>query len=89
MVMWFYDEVGEMQDFQSLRQDVRRLEKEYLELRVLLRDTKTAHQKNPKNNYLQAKINYLKKRLKDLEGKAPRFSSDVPLEIALWGTPHG
>ena len=89
MVMWFYDEAGEMKDFQDLRKDIRRLEKEYLEIRILLRDSDEALRADPGSEYLQAKVKYLKKRLKDLGKLAPRLSSDVPLEIALWGTPHG
>lgn len=89
MVMWFYDEAGEMKDFQDLRKDIRRLEKEYLEIRTLLRDSEEALRADPDSEYFQAKVKYLKKRLKDLEKLAPRLSSDVPLEIALWGTPHG
>ena len=89
MVMWFYDEAGEMKDFQDLRKDIRRLEKEYLEIRTLLRDSEEALRADPDSEYLQAKVKYPKKRLKDLGKLAPRLSSDVPLEIALWGTPHG
>lgn len=89
MAMWFYDEMEEMQDFISLRKEIRHLEKEYVEIRVLQRDTIEALRADPDNKYLQAKVKYLNKRLKDLERKAPRLSSDVPLEIALWGTPHG
>ena len=89
MVMWFHDEAGEMRDFQLFHKEIRQLEKEYLELRVLSRDTQETLRADPDNEYLQAKVNYLNKRLKDLERKAPRLSSDVPLEIALWGTPHG
>ena len=89
MVMWFYDEAGEMKDFQDLRKDIRRLEKEYLEIRTLLRDSEEALRADPDSEYLQAKLKYLNKRLKDIEEKGPRLSADVPLEIALWGTPHG
>jgi hypothetical protein len=89
MVMWFYDKAGEMKDFQDLRKDIRRLEKEYLEIRTLLRDSEESLRDDPASEYFLAKVKYLKKRLKDLEKLAPRLSSDVPLEIALWGTPHG
>lgn len=89
MVMWFYDEAEEMQNFQFLRKEVRRIEKEYLEIRVLLRDTEKALRADPDNEYLKAKVMYLNKRLKDLERKPPRLSSDIPLEIALFAPPHG
>jgi hypothetical protein len=88
-IMWFYDEAGEWSEYQDLRQAVRSLEGEYLEIRILLRDADKALRLDPDNDYLKAKINYLSKRLLDLEKKAPRLSSDIPLEIALFSPPHG
>jgi hypothetical protein len=38
MSMWLYDDVNEMQEFQNLREEVKRLEKEYLDLRIQLRE---------------------------------------------------
>ena len=89
MAMWFYDEAGEMEAFQALRKEIRSLEKEYLELRKLLSNTEQALREDPDSEYLTAKVLYIKKRIKDLDKKAPRLSSDVPLEYALWGPPHG
>jgi len=89
MSMWLYDDVQEMQDFQDLRTEVKRLEKEYLELRVLLRDTEADLRTDPGSEYLKAKVEYLNKRLKDIEKMAPRLSADHPLEIALFAPPHG
>ena len=87
--MWFYDEAGEMEAFQALRKEIRSLEKEYLELRKLLSNAEQALRSDPDSQYLKAKVLYLKKRINDLDKKAPRLSSDVPLEYALWGPPHG
>jgi len=87
--MWLYDEMQEMQDFQNLRTEVKRLEKEYLELRVLLRDTEADLRTDPNSEYLKAKVEYLNKRLKDMEKMAPRLAADHPLEIALFAPPHG
>jgi hypothetical protein len=39
MSMWLYDDAKEMEEFQALRREVKRYEKEYLDLRVQLRDT--------------------------------------------------
>ncbi|MFH1992514.1 MAG: hypothetical protein ABIK98_08920 [Pseudomonadota bacterium] len=89
MSMWLYDEMQEMQDFQNLRTEVKRLEKEYLELRVLLRDTEADLRTDPNSEYLKAKVEYLNKRLKDMEKMAPRLAADHPLEIALFAPPHG
>jgi len=89
MSMWLYDDVQEMQDFQILRQEVIRLEREYLDLRVQLRDTETNLRSDPDNEYLRAKTKYLNKRIKDIEKKGPRLADDHPLEISLFGPPHG
>lgn len=89
MGMWLYDDVQEMQDFQILRREIKRLEKEYLDLRIQLRDTETDLRSNPDDEYLKAKVTYLNKRLIDIEKKGPRLADDHPLEISLFGPPHG
>ena len=89
MSMWIYDDAKESEEFQLLRGEVKRLEKEYLDLRIQLRDTEMALRSDPDNEYLEAKVKYLNKRLKNIEKMGPRFDSDYPLEIALFGPPHG
>ena len=89
MGMWLYDDAQEMEEFQVLRREVKRLEKEYLELRALLRDTEEDLRSDLDNEYLQTKVKYLRKRLKDLERKAPRLAADHPLEVSLFAPPHG
>jgi hypothetical protein len=89
MSMWLYDEVREMEDFQLYQKEVRRLEREYLEIRILLRDAEQDYRQDPENEYLEAKMRYLQKRLKDLEGQAARLAADHPLEISLFAPPHG
>ena len=87
--MWLYDDVTEMEDFQNYQKEVRRIEREYLEIRILLRDAEEDYRKDPDSEYLEAKVKYLKKRLKGLESKGARLAADHPLEIALWAPPHG
>lgn len=89
MGMWLYDDLREMEDFQTYRREVRILEKEYLEIRLLLQNAEEALRSDPDSDYLQAKVRYLKKRQQDLEARAPRLAADHPLEIALWAPPHG
>lgn len=89
MGMWLYDDVREMKDFQILRREIKRLEKEYLDLRTQLRDTEADLRSDPDNEYLKAKVKYLNKRQKDIEKKGPRLADDHPLEISLFGPPHG
>jgi hypothetical protein len=89
MGMWLYDDAGEMEEYQIYQQEVRRLEREYLEIRVLLRDAEEHFRADPESKYLDAKVKYLQKRLLDLESQSPRLAADHPLEIALWAPPHG
>jgi len=87
--MWLYDELREMEDFQLYQKEVRRFEREYLEIRILLRDAEQDYGKDPDSEYLKAKVNYLRKRLKDLESQEARLAADHPLEISLFAPPHG
>lgn len=87
--MWLYDELREMEEFQLYQKEVRGLEREYLEIRILLRDAEQQYGKDPDSEYLKAKVNYLRKRLKDLESQAARLAADHPLEISLFAPPHG
>ncbi len=89
MTMWFYDDARETLGYQNLRREVKRLEKEYLDLRIQLRDTEADLRADPDSEYLKAKVKYLNKRLKDIEKKGPRLAADHPLEIALFAPPHG
>ena len=89
MSMWIYDDCKENEHFQNLRNEVKLIEREYLELRVLLRDAETDLRSDPDSEYLNAKVTYLTKRVKGLEKKAPRLAADYPLEISLFGAPHG
>ena len=89
MGMWLYDDAREMEDFQIYQSEVRGLEREYLEIRVLLRDAEEDFRADPESEYLAAKVKYLKKRQEDLESQGPRLAADHPLEISLWAPPHG
>lgn len=85
-LMWFFDEAPE--DYKNFRKKALPVEKEYLELRVLLRDAEEALRDDPEDEYNQAKVRYLKKRLKDLEEQAPWLVSGLLQEYGLWGVPH-
>lgn len=89
MSMWLYDELREMEDFQLYQKEVRRLETEYLEIRILLRDAEQDYGKDPDSEYLKAKVNYLRERQKGLESQEARLGADHPLEISLFAPPHG
>lgn len=89
MAMWLYDDAREMEDFQNYQKEVRLIEREYLEIRVLLREAEGELRADPESEYPQAKVKYLQKRLKDLESQAARLAADHPLEISLFAPPHG
>lgn len=85
--MWAYDEPEEL--WQDFRRETRQIEREYSELRVALRDAEMGLRTSPENPHLQARLKYLRKRLEDLERQAPWISAEVPVEVLLWGVPHG
>lgn len=89
MSMWFFDETGDLPEYQALREEVRRLEKEYLELRVLLKEAEAALRAAPDDEYLKARVQYFRKRVQGLEEKPPRLASEYPLEVFLFTPPHG
>ncbi|MDH3956881.1 MAG: hypothetical protein OET81_09325, partial [Desulfobacteraceae bacterium] len=59
MGMWLYDDCKEMEDFLHWRGEIKRLEKEYLDLRTQLRDTEADLRSDPASEYLKAKVKYL------------------------------
>jgi len=63
------------------RNSVQHLEREYLDLRILLRDTEADLRSNPENQELNERVAYLKSRLKDLESRYPWISTGRPSEI--------
>ena len=84
MVMWPCDKTGDiLKEYQNFREEARRLEKEYLEIRVLVRDAEAALHADPENEEFKAQLEHLRKRQGELERLAPRFSSDVPLQLVL------
>ena len=85
---WFPDMAIEPEEWRAFRKEAQPLEREHLERRVLLRDAEAAFRAEPEDEDLKARVRYLKKRLEDLDKKAPWISSDVPTEIALWGVPE-
>jgi len=63
------------------RNSVQHLEREYLDLRILLRDAEVALRPDPENPDLKERIAYLKSRLKDLESRYPWISTGRHSEI--------
>jgi len=87
--MWFYDETREIEGYEALQKEIRSLEREYLELRVVLQEAEVTLRDKPEDEYLQAKVRYYRKRVREMETKNPRFAADCPLEVSLFLPPHG
>ena len=66
------------------RRKVQHLEREYLELRVRLRDAEADLRSDSQNHELKSQIKYLKDRLKDLENRYPWIATGRPAEIPSW-----
>lgn len=85
--MWFYDDPDE--EWYVFRKETRQVEREYLELRQALRDAEVVLRSNPGDEYLTSRMNYLRKRVEGLEKEHRWISTEVPIEVLLWGVPHG
>jgi len=69
MSMYFYDETDDWPEYKIIKDDIRRLEKAYLETRKELLETESAFRSNPLNKDLKIKVDELKKKLKKIEKK--------------------
>lgn len=85
--MWFYDDPEEL--WQAFRREAGSVEREYLELRTAMRDAEEALRVDPVNESLNARVKYLRRRMSDLEKQVPWITSETPVEVLLWGVPHG
>jgi hypothetical protein len=66
------------------RSSVQHLEREYLDLRVCLRDAEAELRSDSQNQELVSRVDYLKSRLKELENRYPWISTGRPSEIPFW-----
>jgi len=87
--MWFYDEMGDQEEWQAFQKEILPLEKEYLAIRVALRDAEAALRGDPGNEALGIRAKELRRRQEEMERSAPWICSDYPWEFLLWGVPHG
>jgi len=82
MDMFFFDEAGELEEYQIFRKKDQPLELEYERLR---RELLQAEQ----DKAGEAGVIELKEKLAALERQAPWLTLGYPLEYLLWGPPHG
>ena len=71
------------------RNSIQHLEREYLDLRIHLRDAEADLRSDPKNTELMSRTDYLKTRIKELEDKYTWISTGRPAEIPFWVLPAG
>ena len=69
MSMYFYDETDDWPEYQIIKDDIHRLEKEHLEIRKELNEADSAFKSDPSDAVLKTKVNELKKKLKKIEQK--------------------
>ena len=69
MSMYFYDETDDWPEYQIIKYDIHRLEKEHVEIRKELQLADAEFGSDPSDAVLKAKIHRLKKKMKEIEKK--------------------
>ncbi len=87
--MWFFDESESLEAWQEFRKEAGEIEQKYLATRKALADAEAALRASPADPQLVARVEELKQQLAELDRQAPWISSDYPMEVLLWGVPHG
>ena len=78
------DETELFEKLWNYRRSVQYIEREYLDLRIRLRDAEADFRSDSQNRELKSRVDYLKSRLKDLESRHPWISTGRPSEISFW-----
>jgi hypothetical protein len=89
MAMFFFDEAGDLEEYQTFRKKDQPLELEYEKMRRALRQAEAALREHPEDKAGEAKVMELKEMIASLERQAPWLTLDYPIEYLLWGPPHG
>ena len=69
MSMYFYDDTDDWPEYKTIRDEIHRLEIAHLEISRELRQAESAPISNPAKVDAKAKIDGLKKKLKEIEKK--------------------
>jgi CRISPR/Cas system-associated endoribonuclease Cas2 len=67
MSMYFYDDTDDWPEYKIIKDDIHRLEKAQLEISKELQEVQSAFISNPANEDAKAKVDGLKKKLKEIE----------------------
>ncbi len=89
MVMFFFDESGDLEEYQAFRKQDQPLELVHLNLRVALKEAESSLRAHPGDREAQTRVDELKRKLAELERQAPWINWDYPPGYLLWGPPHG
>ena len=82
-------DINAVEEIYKFRCENQHVEREYLELRVLLQKAEAGLRDNADDQELQAKVLYLKNRLVEIEKNNSWLSSAKSREIALWAPQAG
>jgi|GEM_PF-596848 len=75
------DEIELFERIYKYRRSVQHIEREYLDLRIRLRDAEADLRLESQNRELRTQVDYLKNRLNDLENRYPWVTTGRPSEI--------
>jgi uncharacterized coiled-coil DUF342 family protein len=75
MSMYFYDETDDWPEYQIIKDDIHRLEKEYVEIRKKIQEAESAFGSHPEDKDLKAKVDSFKKKFKEIENRLEKSSS--------------
>ncbi len=67
MSMYFYDDTDDWPEYKIIKDHIHRLEVAHLEFREELQEAESARISDPENENLKAKVDVLKKKLKEIE----------------------
>ncbi len=87
--MYFLDDDDDLDQMHEMRQHSHPLEQEHLRVRIALRDAEIALHDAPGDVQLKARVEQLRQELEEINRKAPWILAEHPVEIWLFGSPHG
>jgi len=73
--MYFYDETDDWPEYQIIRDDLHRLEKDHVEVLKELQEAESCHASHPEDLGLKAKLEDLKNKLNEIENRLEKSSS--------------
>ena len=75
------DEFEIFRSIYNYRRSVQHIEREYLDLRIRLRDAEADLRLEPQRQDLKSEVDYLKSRLSDLESRYSWITTGSPSEV--------